>query len=277
MTRKFTRRQSLRLSAGALLTLGLWPGRVTAGNSKPASDVTFVAVNDLHFREAACAHWFEEAVAAMKGSAPAAEFCLIAGDLADSGTPEQLTGVRDVFRRLRIPVYSVIGNHDYRSEADRRPYEEIFGGQINYAFDHGGWQLIGLDTTEGIGWQNTTISSTTLAWLDNKLPKLDRRRPTIVFTHFPLGGGVPMRPRNADDLLNRFLEFNLGAVFCGHYHGFTERTLGAAPITTDRCCSRVRGNHDGSKEKGWFVCRATASGDVTRQFVEFKAPSRILS
>ena len=84
-----------------------------------------------------------------------------------------------------------------------------------------------------------------------------------------------MRPRNADDLLNRFLEFNLSAAFCGHYHGLTERTLRAATITTDRCCSRVRGNHDGSKEKGWFVCRATASGEVTRRFVEFE-PSVVI-
>ena len=270
MAGELTRRKLLRLSAGTLLTLGLWPGRLRAGSSTAARDFTFVAVNDLHFREAACAPWFEEAIAAMKASAPAAEFCLIAGDLADDGTSEQLAGVRDAFQSLGIPVYSAIGNHDYLSATDRRSYEEIFSGQINYVFEHGGWQFVGLDTTEGIGWQDTTISSTTLTWLDDNLPKLDSRKPTILFTHFPLGAEVSMRPRNADDLLNRFLEFNLSAAFCGHYHGLTERTLRAATITTDRCCSRVRGNFDGSKEKGWFVCRATASGEVTRRFVEFK-------
>ena len=79
-----------------------------------------------------------------------------------------------------------------------------------------------------------------------------------------------MRPLNADDVLARLLEFNLGAVFCGHFHGYTERDFGNALITTDRCCARVRGNHDGSKEKGWFVCRAEASGDVTREFIAFQ-------
>ena len=105
------------------------------------------------------------------------------------------------------------------------------------------------------------------------LPKLDRRKPTVLFTHFPLGAGVSMRPLNADDLLSRFLEFNLSAAFCGHYHGITERRLSAATISTGSCCSRIRGNHDGSKSKGWFVCRAKASGDVQRRFVEFKTPS----
>ena len=270
MARELTRRELLRLSAGGLLTLGLWPGRLRADNSTAARDFTFVVVNDLHFSEAACARWFEEAVTAVKASAPAAELCLIAGDLADDGASEQLAGVRDAFQKLEIPTYATIGNHDYLTATDRRSYEEIFRDQINYEFDHGGWQFVGLDTTQGVGWKNTMISSTTLAWLDDHLPRLDKRKPTVIFTHFPLGAEVSMRPLNADDLLNRFLDFNLSAAFCGHYHGLTERTLRSATIATDRCCARIRGNHDGSTEKGWFVCRATASGDVTRRFVEFK-------
>ena len=73
MARELTRRELLRLSAGGLLTLGLWPGRLRADNSTAARDFTFVVVNDLHFSEALCAPWFEEAVTAVKASAPAAE------------------------------------------------------------------------------------------------------------------------------------------------------------------------------------------------------------
>ena len=44
-----TRREWLRLSAGALLSLGVWPGRLR-GADAPAThdDFTFIAVNDLH-------------------------------------------------------------------------------------------------------------------------------------------------------------------------------------------------------------------------------------
>jgi hypothetical protein len=83
-----------------------------------------------------------------------------------------------------------------------------------------------------------------------------------------LGGLVPMRPVNADALLQRLTTHNVQAIFSGHFHGFTERHLRETTLTTDRCCSRVRNNHDGSKEKGWFVCQAS-HGRVTRQFVEF--------
>jgi hypothetical protein len=273
MKGELTRREMLRLSAGTLLAMGLWPGRLKAENLSGTRDFSFVAMNDLHFHDETCIPWFEEALAAVRASAPHADFCLIVGDLADNGRSEQLAGVRDAFRNSGIQTYSAIGNHDHRSSRDRRSYEELFAGQINYSFNHGGWQFVGVDTTEGVKWQNTTISPATLGWLDENLPKLDRRKPTILFTHFPLGAGVSMRPLNADDLLSRFLEFNLSAAFCGHYHGITERKLNAATITTGSCCSRIRGNHDGTKSKGWFVCRAKSSGNVQRHFVEFKARS----
>src|SRR5262249_37752901 len=142
--------------------------------------------------------------------------------------------------------------------------------QINYTLEHRGWQIIGLDSSEGTRATDTSISTKTFGWLDENLPRLDPRRPTIVFTHFPLGDGVFARPQNADDLLCCFNESNLQAVFCGHFHGYTARSYHQAGVTTDKCCSRVRQNHDGTPEKGWFVCQA-ARGEVKRRFVEFQA------
>ena len=149
----------------------------------------------------------------------------------------------------------------------------MFKNQINYIVEHRGWQLVGIDTTAGDAWRDTKVSSETFAWLRENLPRLDVDKPTIIFTHFPLGADVPMRPLNADDVLMPFLEFNLCAAICGHFHGYTERWRGSASLTTGRCCARIRDNHDGTKEKGWLVCQAMASGEVKREFVEFKLPT----
>jgi 3',5'-cyclic AMP phosphodiesterase CpdA len=270
-TTSLTRREWLRLSAGAgtLLSLGLWPGRLRGADAPATDNFTFIAVNDLHALEPACRPWFDETVRQMKTSAPNAAFCLLGGDLSDGGTPEQLTLIRESFVALGIPCHAVVGNHDHRSPTDRSAYEQIFPGQINYAFNRHGWQVIGLDSSEGQKSQATRISPTTFLWLDDHIPKLDPARPTILFTHFPLGPGVFARPRNADDLLQRFYGVNLQAVFCGHFHGFTERPFRNALVTTDRCCSRVRSNHDGTPEKGWFVCEALG-GELRRHFVEFR-------
>jgi len=131
MPASLTRRQWLRLSAGALLSLGVWPGRLHGADAPAHDDFTFIAVNDLHALEDACRPWFEEVVRQMKASAPTAEFCLLGGDLAENGTPAQLTLIKDAFSALGIPFHSVVGNHDYLSATNRSAYERIFPEQIN--------------------------------------------------------------------------------------------------------------------------------------------------
>jgi predicted MPP superfamily phosphohydrolase len=268
MVSKLTRREMIKLSAGALLSLGLWPGRLRGGEAPASKDFTFIAVNDLHYTELQCRPWFNQVARDMKLSAPKAELCLLGGDLSENGTPEQLAAVRDVFRESKMPFYAVIGNHDYQTSDDSKAYDQLFPNSINYWFEYAGWQFVGLDSSEGMKATDTVISNRTLDWLDSNLPKLNSRKPTIIVTHFPLGKSVVARPRNADALLQRFLNFNLQAVFCGHFHGFTQRQFGHAIVTTDRCCARLRNNHDGTPDKGWFVCRA-AKGEVTRTFVKF--------
>ena len=154
-------------------------------------------------------------------------------------------------------------------QTDRKAYEELFPDRLNYRFDHRGWQYVALDSTDGVKGSGVSVLPPSLNWLDETLPKLDKKKPTILFTHFPLGRLTPTRLANADAVLERFKELNLRAVFCGHYHGFTERTSGDVVLTTNKCCSFARANHDGTKEKGYFLCSAKA-GKVTRTFVEVK-------
>jgi 3',5'-cyclic AMP phosphodiesterase CpdA len=187
--------------------------------------------------------------------------------LCEKGAPAELTGIRDLLKQANRETKVVIGNHDWTSQTDRKAYEELYPDSINYSFQHMGWQFIGLDTSYGVEWQNTAIQKPTFDWLDQNLPKLDKRRPTILFTHFPLGEGVRYRPTNAEDLLNRFKEFNLKAVFNGHFHGATEKSRGDYLITTNKCCARQRNNHDGTREKGFLACKAK-DGKIIRQFVQ---------
>ncbi len=168
-----------------------------------------------------------------------------------------------------LPFYAVCGNHDYKAQDDRKAYEELFPGRLNYRFDHGGWQFVGLDSTDGVKYDKTAVGRDALKWLDAEAPKLDTKKPTVLFTHFPLGDGVKYRVTNADAVLERFKGVNLRAVLNGHYHGFTEKAAGGAVVTTNRCCAFARGNHDGTKEKGYFVFTAK-DGKLTREFVEVK-------
>jgi 3',5'-cyclic AMP phosphodiesterase CpdA len=266
---KLTRRELCHLGATGLLAAGMGVGRTAEAAAQ--EEFHFLVVNDLHLVDHHCAEWLQGVVRQMKAHPEKIELCLVVGDLSDGGSREQLLSARELFRELGIPVYPVPGNHDYLTQEDRTAYEELFPDRINYRFEHRGWQFIGLDTTEGLHFEETHVQPPTFRWLDDTLPRLDRNAPVVLFTHFPLGAGVRMRPVNADEVLARFRDHNLRAVFDGHFHGFTERRAGAATLTTNRCCSFRRGNHDGTKEKGYFLCRAK-EGEVTRRFVEVEAP-----
>jgi 3',5'-cyclic AMP phosphodiesterase CpdA len=268
-TTRLTRRALLRRTPAAFLAAGLWPGTLAAGDP-PTDAFSFLVVNDLHSLDRKCQPWFEKVVKQMLGHAEKPAFLLVAGDLANDGKADQFAAVKEQFAMLKVPVYAVPGNHDFTSKQERTAYDELYPDRLNYAFDHGGWQFVGLDTTEGTKYQDTTIAADTLKWLDDQLPKLDQKKPLVVFTHFPLGEGVKMRPKNADAVLKRLMPYNLLAAYGGHFHGFTEKTFGQAVLTTNKCCAFSRGNHDGTKEKGYFLVTAK-DGRLTRTFVEVKA------
>lgn len=295
-----SRREALKhLSAGSLLALGLWPGALRAGDNNKSGSFQFIVINDTHYVDADCGRYLERVVRQMKTHGPI-DFCLHAGDLTDNGRHADFGVVRDIFKGLGVPTFVVIGNHDYLNEKltadepkpvvplhspsdprvwvrplapppnfNRRAYEDVFPRRLNYYFEHRGWQIVGLDTSMGTLYDKTNVQPGTLSWVDDHLGKLDTKLPMIILTHFPMGPTVQHRPLNADALLERFKPFNLQAVFCGHWHAFTERQMGPVILTTNKCCSLKRGNHDGTKDKGYFLCQA-GDGRITRRFMEFK-------
>ena len=258
-----TRRAALRLVSAPLAALGL--NHLTRA-ADATNGFTFIAVNDLHFYDAQCVPFFRNVVAKMRVSAPDAAFCLIAGDIADGGETMQFFQMREIFRGLRMPLHPVPGNHDFNLDGDRGAYDATFPGKLNYVFQHAGWQFLGLDTTQGTDFDETTIAPATLAWLDATIPTLDPATPTVAFTHFPLGKGVTYRPLNADAVLEKLRLLNLRATFSGHWHGLNEQRLDRAELLVNRCCARIRGNRDGSPLKGWWVCHAMPDGTLTHKF-----------
>jgi len=260
-----SRREMLRLTGGGLLAIGLGVSPLpSSAATAEAPSFRFIVINDTHCRDVRCGQWFHKIAADMRPRRP--DFILLNGDLSDDGSAGQLNAVKTIFGGLGVPLYATLGNHDYAIGNDHTPFNDVFPNSLNYHFEHAGWQFIGLDSTQNRQVIFTQIQPPTLAWLDKTLPALDRAKPTVICTHFPLGQAVLCRPINADEILSRFASFNLRATFSGHWHGYAERHFDHATVTNSRCASWWRENNDGSPQKGYFFCEATPSGEVRHQF-----------
>jgi 3',5'-cyclic AMP phosphodiesterase CpdA len=267
-TRQLSRRRLLQTSASALLAANLWPGRLFAADKDAGGAFDFVIINDIHAVDDADGKWLNDVVLkSIREQPEKPDFLIIAGDLSEDGSTRQVNMVKDVVSSLKLPLYVVVGNHDYVPKTkDRTAYERAFPKSINYHFEHKGWNFVALDSTDGVKAQ-ANVQPATLNWVDQNLKKIDKVRPMLLLTHFPLGPGVPNRSLNADALLARFKEHNLSCTFGGHHHGFTEKKIDNIVLTTNKCCSLTKGNHDGTKEKGYFVCSAKEA-KVTARFVQ---------
>ncbi len=253
------------MGAGAMSAALLARWAKAAEYAKDSETFTFVVVNDIHFFDKRCATWLDKVVEKINGHK--ADLCLIVGDMTEDGTAEQNAAVHEVLKGLKLPYHVVVGNHDYLPDNTRKPFEAHFPKSLNYRFDHKGLQFVGLDTTLGRAGSKTVIAKETFTWLTGQLKDMDKKRPTVLFTHFPMGWLVPSRPDNAAELLNEFKQYNLQAVFNGHFHSSTERKWGEATVTTNTCCSFHRKNHDLDPRKGYFLCTAK-EGKVSREYVQ---------
>src|SRR5688500_12610578 len=195
--RNLSRRQLLRTSAVALLSANRWPGRLV-GDEKDSGAFDFVNINDIHYVNDADGKWLADVVVkSIRDQAQKPDFVIIAGDLTENGSANEIGGVKAAMGALKLPLHVVVGNHDYVPKTkNRAAYEQAFPEAINYHFEHKGWNFVGLASTDGTKAQ-VNVLGPTLNWVDVYLRKIDKARPMLVFTHFPLGAGVPNRALNA--------------------------------------------------------------------------------
>ncbi len=78
------------------------------------SEIRIAAVADIHLGEDLRGHYR----AKIRGIEERADVLLVGGDLTRHGTVEEGLVVADELRDLPIPVVTVLGNHDYHSDAN---------------------------------------------------------------------------------------------------------------------------------------------------------------
>lgn len=150
----------------------------------------FVVMSDLHLVPEGevsltldTAERLERAVDAVVERYGDADFCVLAGDLADLGQRAAYERLQRTIARLPIPVHITLGNHDHRPT-----FLDVFGadhaaetGKVDKFLDIKGYRVIVLDSSEP-GRVDGVLEMAQLDWLKARLAEA-MDRPVIVILH----------------------------------------------------------------------------------------------
>jgi 3',5'-cyclic-AMP phosphodiesterase len=185
----------------------------------------------------------EQAVDAVIARYGDADFCVLAGDLADLGQPSAYEHLKAIIARLPIPVHITLGNHD-----DRASFLSVFGdgyiaaetGKVDKTIDLKGYRIILLDSSEP-GRVDGVLSEAQIAWLRARLAEA-MDRPVIVILHHNANAlhieSDNIRILEPDAFFAALKTHpDIRQVIAGHVHLTSTATWRGLPFTT------LAGNH----------------------------------
>lgn len=230
-----------------------------------------LSLGDMHITDDKSIAYPRKVIEAM--NAEGGDLVLVCGDLAKDGLRSELEIAKGVLDEFKMPYYPVVGNHDalYRGEKEETLFSEVFSlKQNNYHFVKNGIHFIAIDHGCGKAFNKNSVRPAAMAWIKETLTGIDENEPIVFFSHYPFGEGVRYQTPNSKEVLALFDGKKLLAMISGHFHGNTERRENGILMTTTACCSGTRGNHDGTKAKGYRVFHVDNKMNVTTEFVEVK-------
>lgn len=154
-----------------------------------------------------------------------ADAVIITGDLANRGEKEAYINLKHSLKRLNVPYYLQLGNHDNRERfRDIFPEQESDGNEfIQYSFELHNHLFVVLDSIK-LNSHGAELCEKRLDWLDKQLEKAEL--PVMLLTHHaPFEIGIPSMDVIAFSESNRaeFWEVlnqhkKVKHLFFGHYH-----------------------------------------------------------
>lgn len=137
---------------------------------EPPKAFTFLAFGDTHDEY----DDLETSVGIMNQSA--ARFALIAGDLSDRGTLQEFEWSGELYRQLKMPFLTVIGNHDAISDG-KEIYRKMYG-PLDYSFRHGPLKFVLFDSND-----LETPSAPDRDWLRAQVEEHGDAKGVVLVTH----------------------------------------------------------------------------------------------
>lgn len=159
-----------------------------------AKQIRIAQISDLHIKPSGTlaygrvdtAKALERCIAALNEFAPAPDFVVISGDLADAPSVEEYNHLKSLLAPLKLRFAGIPGNHDSR-EMMRSAFPDagyaLPAGPLNQKIEVGELDLLLLDSSVP-GKPHGELDAPTLQWLETTLAS-SSGRPALLFLHHP--------------------------------------------------------------------------------------------
>ncbi len=201
-------------------------------------------------------------------------FVIDDGDLVFDGEKEKFRFFIHQIKRLRVPILTVIGNHELREEG-RANYYDLFS-PFYYSFNIGASYFIILDDAN-----EKDIDPWQMEWLKKELEKSKKFKNLFIFMHVPLydprkgnykKGHSLSNTEFAKRLNHLFDEYDVTMLFTSHIHGYFKGVWGETPyIITGGAGAELFGT-DPKHYFYHYIKVRVKNNSVTYNVVKFKSP-----
>ncbi len=138
------------------------------------------------------------------------DFVILAGDITDFGTDEELALTKSILDSLVPRYYILAGNHDANwSESGCNTFLKTFGYE-QFEFEKGGWRFLGCNSGPDMRMAPALVPQETMLWLKNLKPG----KKSIFVNHYPMDTSV----LNYFDVTRALKNADVRLAMGGHWH-----------------------------------------------------------
>ncbi len=185
-----------------------------AENRASKANFSFAYMSDIHIALGAKA--IEDAEACVKdiNANPNIAFSVIAGDITEFGSDEEIAMAKSIFDKLEKPYYIVAGNHDAKwSESGCNTFLKEFGYE-EFEFDYQGIKFIGTNSGPNMRMAPALLPRESMVWLDSISKTIDPVQPVVFINHYPMDTSM----LNYTQVLDVLKTMNTQLIMNGHWH-----------------------------------------------------------
>jgi outer membrane protein assembly factor BamB/predicted phosphohydrolase len=143
------------------------------------------------------------------------DLVVIAGDISNQGSYEELRNAKDILDQLNVPYYILPGNHETNwSESAGLDFTMLWGDD-KFLHAEGDFVLAGINTGPFMRMGDGHVKQEDINWLREQLEtSIKHDKQLLFFAHYPLAEGLDQW-YEVTDILNTY---NTPIAFCGHGH-----------------------------------------------------------